>query len=88
MSKDNDYISTPSLPDKISGSNSISMGVVLGLFIGYIGLAIGLLIYGKDDKERNNFLIYWIIGCVFSTIITIIVAGVILILFSKTKTGF
>lgn len=71
MTNKNDYISSPSTPGE---TNPYTLGFILGLFMGYIGLAIGLLIYAKDDENRNSFLTYWIIGYVVLTIILIVIA--------------
>ena len=55
------------------------VGVALGLFLGLIGLVIGLLIYPQDTVARNTFIKAW--GVSFA--ITMAIALLFLIFTSR-----
>ena len=50
-----------------------SLGVVFGLFLGILGLIIGICIYSNNPTERGNFLKSWAITffIVFITVLII-----------------
>lgn len=49
------------------------IGVLLGLFLGIIGLIIGLCIYPNNSLERSSFIKGWSITFVITIILSIIV---------------
>ena len=53
-----------------SSSSKVIVGVLLGLFLGVLGLAIGLFMY--DDDEAKSFLEGWITISIILTIVGII----------------
>ena len=47
-------------PEKVSSNQSKKVeGVLLCLFLSFIGLIIGLIIYGDDSYEKSTFLEGW-----------------------------
>ena len=61
---------------KPAGQPKTGIGVVLALFLGIIGLIIGLLLYPSDSVERSTFLKGWIITFVI-TFIAEFILGII-----------
>ena len=58
-----------------------ALGVVLSLFLGPLGLAIGLRIYPEGYEERRTFISGWIIGYFVWTAIAVISGVIALIRF-------
>ena len=56
------------------GKPKTGMGVVFGLFLGIIGLIIGLFLYPKETIERKTFLKAW-------TITYCVTVGIFLIIY-------
>ena len=50
-----------------------TLGVVLGLFLGLIGLIIGVCCYQSDSYERETFMKGWVKGFVISIIIAVVI---------------
>lgn len=61
---------------QMQGESKTAIGVLCGLFLGLIGLIIGLLLYKEGTYERQTFMKAWIISFV-SCIIVGVVIGVI-----------
>ena len=55
--------------NKINLSNKTTVGVLLGLFVGLLGLIIGLLLYPVNTTERQTFMSGWAKGFISSIII-------------------
>ena len=53
-----------------------SIGIFLGLFLGFIGLIIGLLLYPSGTDERSTFLEGWL-GAFIASIIVAIMGGLL-----------
>lgn len=69
-----------SLKNKMSSSNSYNpenqtsktiVGFILGLFLGLIGLVIGILMYPSDTLARKTFLKGWLISFALGVIVSI-----------------
>lgn len=43
-----------------------SLGVLLGMFLGVIGLIIGMCMYESDSVERKTFTKGWVIGFIIT----------------------
>ncbi len=54
------------------------MGVLMGLFLGLIGLVIGLLLYKENTIARKTFIKGWVVTVVISVIISILSYGLVL----------
>ncbi len=52
--------------------NKKVVGVLLSLFLGLIGLIIGLCLYPYNSEERNTFLNGWLLGFVISLLIGVV----------------
>lgn len=63
------------------GKSKKSIGILMGMFLGLIGLIIGLVIYPSGSKDRETFLEGFWIGFVIE-IIASIVLGVIIGIYS------
>ena len=65
--------------DEIQNNNNNSkqsVGIVLGLFLGLIGLIIGLLLYNNENESRQTFIKGWAIGFVVSIVLVFIFASI------------
>ena len=64
-----------------------AIGVILAIFLGIIGLVIGIVMYPTGTVARNTFIKGWIIGLVVSIIVGVIVAifsyAMLFVLFSS-----
>ncbi len=49
---------------ELQGESKTAIGVLCGLFLGLIGLVIGLLLYKEGTYERKTFMKAWIISFV------------------------
>ena len=56
----------------LSGESKTSLGALLGVFLGLIGLIIGLCMYPSDSVERKTFIKGWGIAFAISFVICII----------------
>ncbi len=54
------------------GESKTGLGVVMALFLGLIGLIIGLCMYKSDSYERQTFVKGWGITFAISAVISII----------------
>ena len=54
------------------------IGVLLGLFLGLIGLVIGLLMYPQDTNARKTFLKAWGITYAIEVVLIIILYAVMI----------
>ena len=61
---------------KSSGESKKGMGVALGLFMGLIGLIIGVCLYESDSLERKTFIKGWTIGFVITIVVSAIIGGI------------
>ena len=62
----------------MEGQNKRDIGVIMALFLGLIGLIIGLLLYPAGSYERATFLNGWIKTYVICLIIVIVlVVGIV-----------
>ena len=50
------------------GESKKGIGVLLGLFLGLIGLIIGLCLYPANTEERSTFLKGWVLAFVIEII--------------------
>ena len=57
---------------QVENNSKTSIGVVLGLFLGLIGLIIGLLLYNNENESRQTFIKGWAIGFVVSIVLVFI----------------
>ena len=58
------------------GQSKTAVGVLLCLFLGLIGLVIGLIIYPTGSHERQTFLSGWTKTLVVSIIISVVIVVV------------
>ena len=58
------------------GESKKGMGVALGLFLGLIGLIIGVCLYESDSFERKTFIKGWTIGFVITIVVSAIIGGI------------
>ena len=61
-----------------SAESKTGMGVLLCLFLGFLGLIIGLLLYSAGTYERESFISGWS-KCFFAEIIIGLILGVIML---------
>lgn len=54
------------------GEPKTGLGALLGVFLGIIGLVIGLCLYPADTIERKTFLKGWAIAFVITIVLVII----------------
>ncbi|MBQ8427220.1 MAG: zinc ribbon domain-containing protein [Clostridia bacterium] len=59
------------------GEPKTGIGALLGLFLGIIGLIIGLCLYPADTVERKTFLKGWGIAFAIEIIVVIILYAVV-----------
>ena len=57
---------------KLSGESKTGIGALLGIFLGLIGLIIGLCMYPNDSIERKTFMKGWAIAFIISAVLCII----------------
>lgn len=55
---------------QLSGESKTGLGVVLGIFLGLIGLIIGLCMYPAETIERKSFIKGW--GIAFGVSLAIV----------------
>ena len=60
--------------DSSYGADQTIVGVLLAIFLGVIGLVIGLLVY-KGGYDRNTFLSGWIKGFVGYVVVVVMLIG-------------
>ncbi len=58
----------------LNGESKTALGVVLGLFLGLIGLIIGLCMFPSGSEERSTFLKGWGITFAISVILSIVLS--------------
>ena len=58
------------------GVSKTGIGVLLGLFLGLIGLIIGVCIYPSGSYERQTFIKGWLIIFVIEIVLSIIVGAI------------
>ncbi len=56
----------------LSGESKTGLGALLGVFLGIIGLIIGLCMYPAESVERKTFIKGWGIAFAISVVIGII----------------
>ena len=56
----------------LSGESKTGLGALLGVFLGLIGLIIGLCMYPADSIERQTFMTGWGIAFAISVGLTLI----------------
>ncbi|MBQ6980413.1 MAG: hypothetical protein IJQ07_07195 [Clostridia bacterium] len=56
-----------------SGESKTGIGVLLGLFLGLIGLIIGLLLYPSNTEERSSFLKGWLGAFIVTIVVGIVI---------------
>lgn len=61
----------------MSGESKKGIGVLLCLFLGILGLIIGLLLYPSNTVERETFISGWLTGLLWSIVIGVIIAIII-----------
>jgi len=67
----------------VQQSSKKTIGVLLGLFTGLIGLVIGLLLYKDGTPERETFMKGWTIGFVVDIVLAVILGIVVGIWYSS-----
>ncbi|MBR5439097.1 MAG: zinc ribbon domain-containing protein [Clostridia bacterium] len=55
-----------------TGESKKGMGLLLGFFLGLIGLIIGLCIYQPETEERKTFMSGWVTAFVISICISVV----------------
>ena len=50
-----------------------TMGILLGLFLGLIGLIIGVCLYKDGSLERETFIKGWTKGFIISVVISVVI---------------
>lgn len=75
------YISQSSTPKNEPLSNDYSksktgIGVLCGLFLGIIGLIIGICIFPENTESRRTFIKGWIITFVVSIALSLFIVGI------------
>lgn len=63
---------------QVENNSKTSIGVVLGLFLGFIGLIIGLLLYNNENESRQTFIKGWVIGFVVCIVLAFIFVSIYL----------
>ena len=68
-------------PDAKFASSSAphNAGVIIGLFLGLIGLLIGVLIFNKED-ERKQFISSWLPSFIIQVVFAVILVGLVVLL--------
>lgn len=66
-----------------NSKNKKTVGVLLGLFLGLLGLLIGICFYPYNSEERKTFMSGWLIGFVISLLIGVIFIILYLVFFSN-----
>ena len=57
---------------KKPGTPKKGLGILLGMFLGVIGLIIGMCMYESDSVERKTFMKGWTIGFIITIILSVI----------------
>ena len=61
--------------------SKLSIGVLCGIFLGAIGLVVGLLLYKENTIERQTFIKGWlwafIISAAVSLVLTIVIVAIV-----------
>ncbi len=71
------YAAQTSAPQTSSvGNSKTAIGIILELFLGILGLIIGLLLYKDGTTERSTFLKGWLIGLAVSIVLGLIIYGI------------
>lgn len=63
------------VPQQTAGESKTVVGVLMALFLGLIGLIIGLLLYPSYTVERDTFIKGWVSTFIFGILFAIICAG-------------
>ena len=61
------------------GSSKTGLGFLAGIFLGFMGLVIGLLYYPYESIERDTFVSGWLVAFWISVIIAVIAFAIGLI---------
>ncbi len=67
------------LENKENDENKTSMGVLLGIFAGIVGLIIGICLYPEGSVARKTFMKGWVISFFSALAIYLILVAVIII---------
>ena len=57
-----------------TGEEKTTIGIIMAIFLGLIGLVIGLLLYPSATVERDTFVKGWVKGFVAMLIISVVLA--------------
>ena len=63
------------VPQQTAGESKTVVGVLMALFLGLIGLIIGLLLYPTYTVERETFIKGWVSTFIFVVLVAIICVG-------------
>ncbi len=58
-------------------ANKKTLGIVLGFFIGIIGLIIGICMYPNESEERETFISGWVKGFVIAIVISVVMGVIV-----------
>ena len=61
--------------------NKNTIGILLGIFTGLLGLIIGVLIYPTYSIERTTFVNGWIKGFIWTFVISLVMGFLLILLF-------
>ena len=73
------HTNNPNINSQEYGRDKTSIGIILSLFLGIIGLIIGLLLYPAGTYERESFLNAWtktfVVCLIVSVSLTVFTVG-------------
>lgn len=59
--------------NEVDENDKTGIGAVMGIFLSFIGLIIGISLYTAESKKRETFIKGWAVGFVVSFIIGLII---------------
>jgi len=59
------------------GESKALLGVIAALFLGLIGLLIGILVYPDNTVARKTFIKAWIITYIVSIVVSMLFVGIL-----------
>ena len=69
--------------DYVPNHNKHTMGILMGLFLGLIGLIIGVCIFPEGTTERSTFVGGWTMGFLIDCVIGLLAFIVYFVYFGK-----
>ena len=77
-----------SVEESLAGESKKGLGILMGIFLGLIGLVIGICLYPANSVERKTFIKGWGIAFAISLAVSFVLIILMVIGFSCLASSF